>query len=94
MEASGASEDRVQKSARGGRSVYLRVGLWYSEREHAIHITAPGADGQFHSWVTNNPGSVRHHATLYKHLKRVLQEQGAWPEPDPDAVPPTTEAPS
>lgn len=79
--------ERVERSQKGGNTVYLRVGLWYSEREHAIHITAPGVDDEFHTWVSNNPDSVRHHATLYKHLKRVMKNQGAWPDPDPDAEP-------
>lgn len=76
--------DRIQASKKGTKTVYLRVGLWYSEREHAIHITAPGVDDKFHTWVTNKSDSERCHKSLYNHLKRILVSQDRWPDPDPD----------
>jgi hypothetical protein len=32
----------------------------------------------FRSSVNNNPNSARYHKNLYKHLKKLLQDQGKW----------------
>ncbi len=54
--------------------------MWYSEKDQAIHMTAPGADKSFHTTVNDNPASIRYQKNLFKHLKRMLKEHDRWPE--------------
>ena len=65
-----------------GKSVYLQVAIWYDEPNDRIHMTSGEVKG-FHTWVTNNPKSVRYHRTLYAKLVRCLRKAGA-PAPEGD----------
>lgn len=47
--------------------------------DDSIHITAPH-EGKFHTTIKDDGPSVRSHRSLYKHLKRVLKDQGRWPD--------------
>ena len=59
-----------------GKSVYLKIAIWYDEPNNRIHMTSNEIEG-FHTWVTADPKSVRCHSTLYEKLARCLHEAGA-----------------
>lgn len=72
----------ISKSERGGKSVYVRMGVWYDGENGHIRLTVPGSRW-FHTTVSNDPTSVRGNPNLYSKLARVLREAGA-PAPDVD----------
>jgi hypothetical protein len=43
-----------------GKSVYVRMGVWWDPDQGHIHLTAPGVEG-FHTTLNNTPGSKRCH---------------------------------
>lgn len=53
------------KSGQPGKTVYVKIGIWYDEKKGHIHIAAPGVDG-FHTTVTDKEGSIRYHGNLYE----------------------------
>lgn len=69
----------IEPAKEGSKTVYARMGIWYDEDQGMIHLTIPGS-GWFHTTVSNNPDSKRYHPNLFGKLKRVLVEQGRWPE--------------
>ncbi|MET3599604.1 hypothetical protein ABID12_001543 [Martelella mangrovi] len=75
------SED-LSKSERGGRTAYLRMGVWYNEETGHIHMTLPNS-GWFHTTVCADSKSKRGHPNLYAKLARALKEVGS---PGPDSV--------
>lgn len=68
----------VQTGPEGTKYVRFTIEAWYQESDRAIHITSPD-DGRFHTTVKQDTTSKRHHDSLYRHLKRVLQVAGRWP---------------
>lgn len=55
---------------------YVTLGVWANPETGHIHL----ADGaELISTVTNKESSVRCHAHLYGHLKRLLVAAGRWP---------------
>lgn len=69
-----------------GNAVVVGVGVWAERKndESYIQIHLSGvSDG--HTTVTNNPGSVRYHRTLFRNLRRVLVTNDAWPYGDAGA---------
>ena len=66
----------VRKAANGRRSVYAQIGLWAEKHGDwiQIHISGPSR-----TWVTNNPASVRFHATLFRDLRKTLVGEDCWP---------------
>ena len=63
-----------------GRSVYVRMGVFYNEDTGQIHLTAPETKW-LHTTVNNKPGSKRCHPNMFAKLARILKESGA-PSPD------------
>jgi len=62
-----------------GRAIALGIGVWADKNEAGkIHIHVTGGEG-FHTTVTNHSGSERYHRTLFRNLRRLLIEHGAWP---------------
>jgi hypothetical protein len=56
-----------------------KIDVWYQEDTGQIHITTRDGDAaKFlkHTTISNKPGSVRHHATLYDQLARLLVAHG------------------
>jgi hypothetical protein len=63
----------------GQLSLALGIGVWAAKnRSRVIHIHLTGPK-DFHTTVTNQPGSDRYHRTLFRNLRRVLQQHGRWP---------------
>jgi hypothetical protein len=60
-----------------GNAVVVGHGLWAERQGKWIHIHMTGPDDS-HTTVTNNPGSVRFHRTLFRDLRRTLISQGCW----------------
>ncbi len=58
-----------------GRSVYVRVGVWWNEEQGHIHLTAQGVPG-FHTTLNNIPGSKRCHENMFKKLAKLLKDEG------------------
>ncbi len=64
---------------RPGHSLALGVGVWAKRNQSGrIHIHITGGKA-FHTTVTNHRESKRYHRTLFRNLRRLLDEQGAWP---------------
>ncbi len=61
-----------------GRTVALGVGVWARKHGERIHIHITGSK-HFHTTVTNEEGSERYHRTLFRSLRRLLLDNGAWP---------------
>jgi hypothetical protein len=61
-----------------GNALVVGHGLWAARQGKWIHIHITGPDDS-HTTVTNNPGSVRFHRTLFRDLRRTLINQGCWP---------------
>jgi len=59
-----------------GRTVSLKVGVWYAEEDGHIRMSI---EGEGLTSVSNDPESERYHRTLYKKLEDALRKQGAWP---------------
>lgn len=73
-------QEPIKRSAKGGNTVYLHMGIWYNRSTGHIHMAIPGS-GWFHSTVNNESGSKRHHANLFRKLTRALKQAGApYPE--------------
>lgn len=56
-----------------------KVDVWFQEDTGQIHITTRDTDAAEHlkhTTISNKPGSVRHHATLYNQLARLLVAHG------------------
>lgn len=69
----------VKTGPENTKYVTMTIAIWYSEADNSIHITSPD-DPHFHTTVKADPHSKRYHESLYKHLKRVLEKAGRWPE--------------
>jgi hypothetical protein len=65
----------IQKSKRGGKTVYLDVGAWFNPKSGHIHLSLPGTDW-FITTVAPNRDSKRGHPNLYRKLAKVLKEAG------------------
>jgi hypothetical protein len=63
------------------RSIAVPVKLWARKKGDWIRIRIV-APGQPPVWVTNDPGSVRFHRTLFRNLKKTLIARDAWPFED------------
>jgi len=61
----------------GLKGIRFTAEAWYQDGD--ITITSPD-DGKLIITVNIKPNSVNRHANLYKHLKRMMQEHGGWPE--------------
>lgn len=70
----------IRRSEKGGHTIYMEVGVWYSPETEHIHLTVPGS-GWFHTTINNHPGSKRRHSNLFGKLARALSGVGA-PSPD------------
>lgn len=68
------------EASKPGRSVYVKMGMWWDPEQGHIHLTAPGVHG-FHTTVCPNPDSKRGHPNLFAKLARALRDAGA-PHPD------------
>ena len=68
---------------RPGKSVAVGIGIWADRRSDTIqiHMTGPM---KMHTTVTNAPKSARYHRTLFRDLRRILVDNGAWPYGDED----------
>ncbi len=74
------------KTSKPGKSVYLQIGIWLNEKTGNIHITGDGVHG-FHTWVSNDPTSIRNHKNLFGKLAAVLKDAGApYPNVAPDGA--------
>ncbi len=60
-----------------GNAVVVGLGLWAERQGKWIHIHMTGPDHS-HTTVTNNPGSVRFHRTLFRDLRRTLVKEKCW----------------
>jgi hypothetical protein len=59
-----------------GKSVYLKMSVWWDEEQGDIHLTASGDHG-FHTTVNDSPTSKRRHPNLFRNLAKALREGGA-----------------
>ncbi|WP_375461450.1 hypothetical protein [uncultured Enterovirga sp.] len=59
-----------------GKSVYVKMGVWWDANQGHIHLTAPGVHG-FHTTLNNTPGSKRCHDNLFRKLANLLEDEGA-----------------
>ena len=59
-----------------GKSVYVRMDVWWDPNQGHIHLTAPGVQG-FHTTLNDNPGSKRCHQNLFQKLAKLLRDEGA-----------------
>lgn len=64
------------ESSKPGKSVYVKMGMWWDDDQGHIHLTAPGVHG-FHTTVCENPDSKRGHPNLFMKLARALRDGGA-----------------
>lgn len=71
---------RTFKSGKG-KSIVLGIGLWPKRRGKQLHIDITGPD-DFHTTVTNDPKSKRYHRTLFRNLRKVLNDNQCWPYGD------------
>ncbi len=76
------------ETSKPGKSVYVRMGVWYDEKTGHIHLTAPETKW-LHTTVNNDLGSKRYHPNMFAKLARVLKEGGA---PGPEFVKEETDA--
>ena len=65
-----------------GKTVYLKIGVWYDAEQGHIHMTVPDSRW-FHTTLNPKPESKRGHPNLFGKLARCLREAGA---PAPEAV--------
>lgn len=63
------------ETSKPGKSVYVKMGMWWDEEQGHIHMTAPGVHG-FHTTVNANAESKRGHPNLFMKLARALREGG------------------
>lgn len=63
---------RNKKSA-----MVLALGVWVKRRRGETQIHVSGND-RFHTIIVDQPGSQGHHATLFRHLRQVLLDNGCW----------------
>jgi len=75
--------DGVKVGPPGTSYITFPINIWYKPADNSIHITAPKADRRFHTTIKLDKGSDRYHRSLAKHLCRVLQSHGKWPEDVP-----------
>jgi hypothetical protein len=66
----------MPETSKPGKSVYVRMGVWWDEEQGHIHLTAPGVHG-FHTTLNNTPGSKRCHENMFMKLAKLLQDEGA-----------------
>jgi hypothetical protein len=59
-----------------GKSVYVRMGVWWDEEQGHIYLTAPGVHG-FHTTLNDTPGSKRCHQNMFYKLAKLLRDAGA-----------------
>ena len=59
-----------------GKSVYVKMGIWWDADQGHIHLTAKGVKG-FHTTVSHDPDSKRGHPNLFAKLAKVLKDNGA-----------------
>jgi hypothetical protein len=71
----------VPELSEPGKTVYLRIGVWWNEEQGHIHIAAQDVEG-FHTTVNDDPESMRGHPNLFRKLAGVLRDAGA-PYPPP-----------
>ena len=75
----------MQRSRRGGKTVYAEVGFWWDERTKAIHLALPpskaGEVETFHVAVRPEPEKPSGHPSPFRELARCLRELGA-PAPE------------
>ncbi len=63
----------------GTKYVRLEIDFWYDVKQHDIHIAS--RDGStLITTVNDRAGSERCHKNLYMKLRRLLEENGRWPE--------------
>jgi hypothetical protein len=72
---------RVFQSGRR-RALALAIGIWAEQRKSnaPIHIHITGTS-DFHTTVTDDPESERHHRTLFRNMKHLLEQHNRWPFP-------------
>ena len=69
---------RKAKKGYGGskaKTIYVDMGIWLDGT--TIHMTVP-TDKKFHTTVSSNPKSKRHHPNLYMKLEQLLRKHGVW----------------
>ena len=71
-----SSELGMPEASKPGKSVYVRMGVWWDPDHGHIHLTAPGVHG-FHSTLNDTPGSKRCHENLFRKLAKLLRDEGA-----------------
>ena len=63
----------------GTKYIRLELDAWYNADDGHIHIAS--RDGTtLITTVNDNPGSERRHHNLYQKLRKLLQDNGKWPE--------------
>lgn len=68
------------KRGQPARAVYRPMGIWKRDNG-SISITCANpvtGDPEFHTTVTNLPGSVRYHRNLFGKLRAILEAEGRW----------------
>jgi hypothetical protein len=69
---SATQEAEMPEISKPGKSVYVRMGVWWDENQGHIHLTAPGVEG-FHTTLNSTPGSNN----LFRKLAKLLRDEGA-----------------
>lgn len=71
----------VRTGKEGTKHIIISINACYDQRQREIHVTSDDdPDRRFHVRVRNDPDSTAHHAALYGHLRRLLEQAGRWPE--------------
>ena len=75
----------AERAAKGtGKSVKFEIYVWYNKETRAIQVASNDQDSalsDFNIAVTNDPAKPNGHPTLFRSLKKLLEEKGA-PAPE------------
>ena len=75
----------MRRAERGGKSVYLDVGIWWNEDQKSIHMTVKDAPW-FHTTVREDQKGKRGHPNLFYKLAKCLRAVGAPHPPIPNGT--------
>ncbi len=66
------------RTSKEGNTVYLDVGIWYDDKQDAIHLVVKDPDKtDLHTTINRDPQSKRGHPNLFEKLTDCLNRAGA-----------------
>lgn len=71
----------VERAKRGGKSLEMKIKIWWDPKARTIHMRGEGQPAFFLSTVSANPGHKRGHPHLFYQLTKCLRNVGA-PAPE------------